>query len=172
LICFNWTIHMTMTIQRVITVHSMLADIVDEQELATGKRNEGIVFAAAFFSSKFMGSFGYMIAGPFLDVIGLQTGAQPGEVSSTVTWGLGLIMGPGLAIIMLLPVWMSFKVNVSQASQLDVRQALSQGQQAAESGDAPPSAHQGEPSLPSSISKDATETPSGRNRSTMGAIRA
>jgi GPH family glycoside/pentoside/hexuronide:cation symporter len=163
LICFNWAIHMTMTIQRVITVHSMLADIVDEQELATGKRNEGIVFAAAFFSSKFMGAFGYMIAGPFLDVIGLQTGAQPGEVSSTVTWGLGLIMGPGLAIIMLLPVWMSFKVNMSHDRQLEVRQALSQRQQAAESGDAPPSAHQGEPSLPSSISKDATETPSGRS---------
>ena len=135
LIYFNWAIHMTMTILRVITVHSMLADIVDEQELATGQRKEGVVFAAAFFSAKFMGAFGYLIAGPFLDLIGLQAGAQPGEVSSTVTWGLGLIMGPGLAIIMLLPVWMSFKVNMSHASQLEVRQALSQRQQAAESGD-------------------------------------
>ena len=135
LIYFNWAIHMTMTILRVITVHSMLADIVDEQELATGKRKEGVVFAAAFFSSKFMGAFGYLIAGPFLDLIGLQAGAQPDEVSSTVTWGLGLIMGPGLAIIMLLPVWMSFKVNMSHASQLEVRQALSQRQQAAGRGD-------------------------------------
>lgn len=124
-----------MTILRVITVHSMLADIVDEQELATGKRKDGVVFAVAFFSSKFMGAFGYLIAGPFLDMIGLQAGAKPGEVSSTVTWGLGLIMGPGLAIIMLLPVWMSFKVNMSHASQLEVRQALSQRQQVAESGD-------------------------------------
>jgi Na+/melibiose symporter-like transporter len=142
---------MTMTILRVITVHSMLADIVDEQELATGKRKEGVVFAAAFFSAKFMGAFGYLIAGPFLDLIGLQAGAQPGEVSSTVTWGLGLIMGPGLAIIMLLPVWMSFKVNMSHASQLEVRQALSQRQQAAESGDS------------ASVSKDATEAQSGRS---------
>ena len=73
----------------------MLADIVDEQELATGKRKEGVVFAVAFFSSKFTGAFGYVIAGPFLDLIGLQAGAQPGEVSSTVTWGLGLTYGPG-----------------------------------------------------------------------------
>ena len=135
LIYFNWAIHMTMTILRVITVHSMLADIVDEQELATGKRQEGVIFAAAFFSAKFISGFGYLIAGPFLDLIGLQAGAQPDEVSSTVTWGLGLIMGPGLAIIMLLPVWMSFKVNMSHASQLEVRQALSQRQQAAENGD-------------------------------------
>ena len=135
LIYANWAVHVTMTILRVIAVQSLLADIVDEQELATGKRQEGVIFAAAFFSAKFISGFGYLIAGPFLDLIGLQAGAQPGEVSSTVTWGLGLIMGPGLAIIMLLPVWMSFKVNMSHASQLEVRQALSQRQQAAESGD-------------------------------------
>ena len=126
LICVNWAVHMTMTILRVITVHSLLADIVDEQELATGQRQEGIIFAVAFFSSKFMGAFGYVIAGPFLDLIGLQTGAQPGEVSDTVMWGLGLTMGPGLATVMLLPVWMSFRVTMSHASHLKVREALSQ----------------------------------------------
>ena len=126
LIGVNWAIHMTMTILRVITVHSLLADIVDEQELATGQRQEGIIFAVAFFSSKFMGAFGYVIAGPFLDLIGLQTGAQPGEVSDTVMWGLGLTMGPGLATVMLLPVWMSFRVTMSHASHLKVREALSQ----------------------------------------------
>ena len=133
LIFFNWAIHMTMTIQRVITVHSMMADIVDEQELATGTRKEGIVFAVAFFSSKFMGAFGYMIAGPYLDLIGLQTGAQPDEISSAITWSLGLIMGPGLAIIMLLPIWVSFKVDLSHAGQLGVRQTLSERQQIAAS---------------------------------------
>jgi Na+/melibiose symporter-like transporter len=138
LIYVNWAIHMTMTIVRVITVHSLLADIVDEQELATGKRQEGVVFAVAFFSSKFMGAFGYVIVGPFLDLIGLQAGAQPGEVSSTVMWGLGLLMGPGLAIIMLLPIWMSFKLNMSHASHLEVRQALSQSECTAESNDSIP----------------------------------
>ena len=138
LIGVNWAINMTMTILRVITVHSLLADIVDEQELATGQRQEGIIFAVAFFSSKFMGAFGYVIAGPFLDLIGLQVGAQPGEVSSTVMWGLGLTMGPGLAIIMLLPVWMSFKVTMSHANHLEVREALSQSVQASDSSDSIP----------------------------------
>ena len=134
LIYANWAVHVTMTILRVIAVQSLLADIVDEQELATGKRQEGVIFAAAFFSAKFISGLGYVIAGPFLDLIGLQAGARPGEVSSTVLWGLGLIMGPGLAIIMLLPLWMSFKIKMSHASQLEVRQALSQRQQLAESG--------------------------------------
>jgi glycoside/pentoside/hexuronide:cation symporter, GPH family len=138
LIFANWALHITMNILRVITVHSLLADIVDEQELATGKRQEGVVFAIGFFSSKFVGAFAYLIAGPFLDLIGLQAGAQPGEVSSTVIWGLGLIIGPGLAIIMLLPMWMSYKVNMSHARHLEVRQALSQREQATESDDSAP----------------------------------
>ena len=137
LICANWTVHSAMTILRVIVVHSLLADIVDEQELATGRRQEGVIFAAAFFSAKFISGFSYLIAGPFLDLIGLQAGARPGEVSSTVMWGLGLIMGPGLAVIMLLPMWMSFRLNMSHASQLAVRQALSQRQKTAERAESP-----------------------------------
>jgi GPH family glycoside/pentoside/hexuronide:cation symporter len=125
LICANWTVHTTMIILRVIVVQSMLADIVDEQELATGRRQEGVIFAAAFFSAKFVSAFSYLIAGPFLDLIGLEAGARPDEVSDTVIRGLGLIMGPGLAIIMLLPMWMSFKITTNHASHVQVREALS-----------------------------------------------
>ena len=132
LIFANWTVHTTMTILRVIVVHSLLADIVDEQELATGRRQEGVIFAVAFFSAKFISGFSYLIAGPFLDLIGLEAGARPDEVSGTVIWGLGLIMGPGLAIITLLPMWMSFKVTLNHASQVEVRQALSRRKQTAE----------------------------------------
>ena len=48
LICANWTVHTTMTILRVIVVHSLLADIVDEQELATGQAPGGCYFCGGF----------------------------------------------------------------------------------------------------------------------------
>ena len=131
-----------MTILRVIVVHSMLADISDEQELATGRRQEGVIFAAAFFSAKFVSGFSYLIAGPFLDLIGLEAGARPDEVSDTVIWGLGLIMGPGLAIIMLLPMWMSFKITMNRASQVKVGQALSRRKQTAKSAESASLAYQ------------------------------
>ncbi|MDG2411963.1 MAG: MFS transporter [Halioglobus sp.] len=126
LIYANWAIQVMMSILRMIATQSLLADIVDEHELATGKRQEGVMFAAAFFSAKFISGFGYLVAGPFLDLIGLEAGVQPGDVSRTVLWGLGLIMGPGLALIMLVPMWMSFKVNMSHAGQLAVREALTE----------------------------------------------
>lgn len=124
LIYANWAIHVTMSILRMIAVQSLLADIVDEHDLATGKRQEGVMFAAAFFSAKFISGFGYLVAGPFLDLIGLESGAQPGEVSSQVIWGLGLIMGPGLALIMLVPMWMSYKITTSHDRHQAVQQAL------------------------------------------------
>ena len=108
----------------------MLADIVDEHELATGVRQEGVMFAAAFFSAKFISGFGYLVAGPFLDLIGLEAGAQPGDVSTQVMWGLGLIMGPGLALIMLVPLWASYKITATHQANLEVREALEKRQAA------------------------------------------
>jgi hypothetical protein len=59
-------------IVRTISNHALLADIADEHELETGQRREGALFAAAFFAAKFISGFGYLVAGPFLDLIGLQ----------------------------------------------------------------------------------------------------
>jgi Na+/melibiose symporter-like transporter len=124
LIFLNYALNTTFTILRTISNHALLADIADEQELVTGKRQEGVMFAAAFFAAKFISGFGYLVAGPFLDLIGLESGMLPGETPASVFWGLGLIMGPGLALILAIPVWMAFKVNQSKASQLQVQKAL------------------------------------------------
>ena len=124
LIFLNYTLNTVFTIQRTVSNHSLLADIADEQDLATGQRQEGVMFAAAFFAAKFISGFGYLVAGPFLDLIGLEAGMQPGEAPYSVILGLGLIMGPGLALILLIPAWMAFKLDLSQQGQLQVQQAL------------------------------------------------
>ena len=124
LVFLNYAIHVSMVIVRTVQNLSILADIVDEQELASGQRQEGVMFAAAFFAAKFVTGFGYLIAGPYLDLIGLESSAVPGETPASVAWGLGLMMGPGLALMMLVPVWMAFKLRLSRASHLAVREAL------------------------------------------------
>jgi len=124
LIFLNYTLNTVFTILRTVSNHSLLADIADEQDLATGQRQEGVMFAAAFFAAKFISGFGYLVAGPFLDLIGLEPGMQPGEAPYSVILGLGLMMGPGLALILLIPAWMAFKLNLSQQGQMQVQQAL------------------------------------------------
>ena len=82
------------------------------------------MFAAAFFAAKFISGLGYLVAGPFLDLIGLQAGMQPGETPASVFWGLGLVMGPGLALTLMIPAWMTFKIDLNMKSQQETQQAL------------------------------------------------
>jgi GPH family glycoside/pentoside/hexuronide:cation symporter len=124
LISLNWMIHIVFVIIRTVSAFSLLADIADEQDLSTGKRQEGVMFAAAFFAAKFISGLGYLVAGPFLDLIGLQAGMQPGETPASVFWGLGLVMGPGLALTLMIPAWMTFKIDLNMKSQQETQQAL------------------------------------------------
>ena len=124
LISLNWTIHITFLIIRTVSAFSLLADIADEQDLSTGRRQEGVMFAAAFFAAKFISGLGYLVAGPFLDLIGLEAGMQPGETPASVFWGLGIVMGPGLALLLVIPAWMAFRIDLNMKSQLEIQQAL------------------------------------------------
>ena len=134
LIFLNYTLNTTFSIVRTISNHALLADIADEQDLATGQRQEGVMFAAAFFAAKFISGFGYLIGGPFLDLIGLEAGMQPGEAPSSVIWGLGLIMGPGLALMLAIPAWVAFRIDLSMKNQLEIQQALRSRQAPAADG--------------------------------------
>jgi len=126
LVFVNYALWVTMSILRTIANHALLADVADEHELESGQRQEGVMFAAAFFAAKFISGFGYLVAGPFLDLIGLEANTAPGDAPYSVILGLGIIMGPALAVLMLIPLWMSLKLKVSLAGQLAVREALTQ----------------------------------------------
>ncbi|MEM8561004.1 MAG: MFS transporter [Pseudomonadota bacterium] len=126
LIFINYTLNTAFTIWRTVSSHALLADIADEQDLATGKRQEGVMFAAAFFASKFITGLGYLIGGPFLDLIGLEAGMQPGEAPASVIWGLGLITGPGLAVLLVIPTWLAFKLKLDRKMQRDIQENLRQ----------------------------------------------
>lgn len=124
LLMVNYTLHTTFSIVRMVSIQAMLADVADEHDLATGQRQEGVLFAAAFFMAKFVSGFGFLVAGPFLDLIGLEAGMQPGEAPRSVILGLGLIMGPGLAVLLTIPAWASFKLDLNLETQLQTQQAL------------------------------------------------
>ncbi len=95
-------------VQALISFGSMVADIVDEHELKTGKRQEGIFFASVSFSGKFTTGIGNVVGGIALDLIrwprgvNVQTAADvPPE---TVVW-LGLVYGPIVAGFAVVSVW-------------------------------------------------------------------
>jgi len=77
-----------------ISVMSALADIADEHELKTGRRQEGIFYSARTFFAKSTSALGHLIAGIALDLIEFPTNAVLGEVDTQTIYELGVVYGP------------------------------------------------------------------------------
>jgi len=77
-------------------VSSMMADIVEESELATGRRSEGTFFAARSFISKSLSGLGIVITTLLLEAVGFPARAQPGEVSPETIRALAAGYAPTL----------------------------------------------------------------------------
>jgi Na+/melibiose symporter-like transporter len=82
-----------------VNAGSMIADVADEHELRSGRRQEGIFFAALAFAVKATVGIGQFVAGLSLDAIGLEAGAPPETVSRDVARALGFVYGPGTALL-------------------------------------------------------------------------
>ena len=86
-----------------VAIYSMIGDIIDENELVTGLREEGLFYSARAFFAKASYSFGHFAAGITLDYfVRLPFEAVPGEVSPDVLTRLGITAGPimgGAALI-------------------------------------------------------------------------
>jgi GPH family glycoside/pentoside/hexuronide:cation symporter len=111
-------------ILRTVSVYSILADIADENELATGRRQEGVFFAATTFALKFVMGFGYMVGGPLLDLVGLHGGIAPGEASKSALFGIGIVVGPVVTVLLLIPWRMAARLDVSKKRLNEVQAAL------------------------------------------------
>jgi Na+/melibiose symporter-like transporter len=79
-----------------ILISSMITDVVDENELETGKRQEGLIISAVTFSSKAASGLGMLVGGIAIDLIAFPRGAGPGTVAADKVYSLGLAVGPGL----------------------------------------------------------------------------
>ncbi len=59
---------------------SMMADVVEDSEIRTGRRSEGVFFAGSFFVQKCTSGVGIFAAGSILAIAGFPDKATPGQV--------------------------------------------------------------------------------------------
>lgn len=78
---------------------SMLGDVTDVDELACGRRREGVIFAAETFGHKALRGIGALAAGLIVDAVGLHPGATPESVAPAVASRLGLAQGLSMALL-------------------------------------------------------------------------
>jgi glycoside/pentoside/hexuronide:cation symporter, GPH family len=82
-----------------ILISSMIADVVEDSELRTGRRSEGLFFAAAAFINKAVTGVGIFASSMILAAIAFPAGAQPGAVDPGVVRDLGLVYLPTLGLL-------------------------------------------------------------------------
>jgi GPH family glycoside/pentoside/hexuronide:cation symporter len=125
LLTFN-AIEVTLIIIAAILVSSMVADIVEDSELKTGRRSEGLFFAARSFAQKAVHGVGTFSATLILAAIEFPKGAEPGEVSVETIRNLGLVYVPVLAIVYLLALGFLTAYKISRETHFENLERLSQ----------------------------------------------
>ena len=95
---FN-AVEVTLIIVASILISSMVADVVEDSELVTGRRSEGIFFAARSFAQKAVHGIGTFMATMILSVIGFPASARPGEVEPGTIELLGIVYVPLVMVL-------------------------------------------------------------------------
>lgn len=104
---------------------SMIADLVDEQELLTRRRQEGVFASAIGFSSKATSSLGLIIGGLLLDfVVAFPRGTQPGEVEYDVLLTLAVTDGIVVPIFFFLPIFLLSRYTLTRDRLAEIQLAL------------------------------------------------
>jgi len=107
-----------------ISVMSTLADIADEQELETGRRQEGIFYAARSFFAKASSGLGHLLAGIAIDLIHFPVGAEPGTVATGTVFKLGLLDGPIAIIPGIIAIAFYLRFNLTRERHAEIQAQL------------------------------------------------
>ena len=116
-------------VQALIAFNSMVADVVDEHELITGLRQEGIFFSSVSFSNKMTSGIGTVAAGFALALIDWPTGAAVQTAADiapeTIVW-LGLIYGPIVSGFALVSAYCYSKYGLNRQRHAEIVEELTE----------------------------------------------
>ncbi len=113
LVGFN-IIEVTLIIASTTLVTAMMSDVVEEAELTTGRRSEGIFFAARSFIAKSLAGLGVVMGTVILSAVSFPQGAQPGEVDAAVIAHLGMVYAPTVVGLYLASLVCLMGYNISR----------------------------------------------------------
>ena len=103
---------------------SMIADVTDEHERHYGARQEGIYYGSISFAAKAASGIGTLISGTAIDAVALGAQADPTSVAPAVVAGLGWIYGPGVVLLMAVPITLLRNYPIDPERHRDTLAAL------------------------------------------------
>ena len=112
---------------------SMLADTIDVQELATGRRQEGLFAAALSFSGKATAGLGTVVAGFLLqEVVRWPAHVDPGSIDQSVVTRLALVAGVLVPVLYAVPFCLGFVLRTTRETHKRTLEELERRRAAAQ----------------------------------------
>jgi GPH family glycoside/pentoside/hexuronide:cation symporter len=108
----------------IILLDSMLSDVIDEHELHSGKREEGLFFAARSFATKASYGLGSFFAGIGLDIIHFPRAATPDNVPAEAVLSLAILSGPVMFILFAATVVLSGRYPLTASKHRQIMQDI------------------------------------------------
>jgi Na+/melibiose symporter-like transporter len=117
-----------------IIVDSMLSDTIDLHELESGRREEGLFFAAGSFAQKASFGLGAFAAGVGLDIIRFPKGASPADVPVDTLSSLAQISGPISMLLLLSSLLIIRHYPLDQAEHATITSKIKSAESAESAG--------------------------------------
>jgi len=118
-----------------ILITSMIADVVEDSQLKTGRRSEGLFFSAAAFVAKAVSGVGILASGLILKAVAFPAQAKPGQVEASVVQNLGLVYLGGLSLMYFAAVALMSQYRITrEGHQETVRRLAAEAEHLAEPG--------------------------------------
>ncbi len=105
---------------------SMLGDVIDEDELVTGERREGLFVGFFTFLRKLGGATGVLFVGLVLEVLGYVSGAGGAAQSDRTVEGIRFLMSFGPAFFLVGAVLVALRYPLTRAAHRDIVARLEQ----------------------------------------------
>ena len=132
ILCVFKGVSYCMSAMMVISIASTLADVTDEHELVTGRRQEGVFFAARAFFGKLTSGLGHLLAGIGIDLIAFPVNATPGTIAPDVLFDFGVLAGPVTVAPALISILFYMRYDIDASRHAAIRAALDRSTSPAE----------------------------------------
>ena len=103
---------------------SMIADVVEPSQLKTGRRSEGLFFAASAFVAKATSGFGILAGSMIVSAVHLTPGADPSRVPAEVMHHFALIYCPAIIALYTIAFVLLSGYRITRASHAETLQQL------------------------------------------------
>ena len=125
-VCVFVVLHQSLFIAYANIAAAMLPDVVDEMELGTRLRREGIMNSAMMLTQKVTFGLGSFFAGLAIDFAGFEGVHSVADTNPEMLARLIWVYGPGISLLTLAGAWIYSRYQLTQERCLEIQVQLAQ----------------------------------------------